>query len=148
MNEERNVIVFLLQLVVFICSILYVLYIAFSKEYFETTPPTLGIISLAVALLYFCAIGYSKFSIKNLDSHHLKVNDKFVYIFKIGYVILGIIVLLGTSISLFFVDNLTIRWSDALGILTLMFTLSVELMTYGIFLIAKRRMVNYGRNKD
>lgn len=145
MNEDKNIVIFSLQFVVIFSSIGYLIYIVFSDEYFKSTP-ILGIVSLSVALLYFCAIGYSKFNLKNLDKHHLKLNDTFVYAFKIGYICLGILILLGTCISLFFVDSLTVRWSDALGVLTLMITLSVELITYLIFLIAKKYIVKYGES--
>lgn len=147
MHEEKNIIVFSLQIIVLICSGLYVLYIIFAENYFKTTPPALGIMSMAVALLYFCGIGYSKFSVENLDKHHLNTSDRIVYYCKFIYVVLGILVVLCAVISLFFVKELSVAWSDGLSVLTLMFTLSVELLTYGIFLIAKSKIVNYRGTK-
>ena len=143
MNEERNLIAFVMQLVVIVCSVLYIIYIFKVEKYFDTTPPILGIVSLAIAMLYFCVIGYSKFNIKNLDKHHLYSKDKTVYKFKLGYLVISIVILIVTAVAIFKVDELSVEWSDTLGIITLMITLSVELLTNFIFFIAKLYILNY-----
>ncbi|MDP1392005.1 hypothetical protein Q8G28_03870 [Lysinibacillus capsici] len=143
MNEEKNLISFVLQVSVIICSLFYIIYVIYVKEYYDSTPPFLGIVSLSIALIYFCIIGYSKFSKKHLDKHRLKVNDRVVYRFKAFYIAFGMIVLIGMAISLFCVEEISTRVSDILSVLTLLFTLSVELITYCIFWVGKKYIITY-----
>ncbi|MGE7951920.1 hypothetical protein [Lysinibacillus xylanilyticus] len=143
MNEEKNLIPVILQVSVIICSFIYIIYVIFVEKYYDTTPPFLNIVSLSIALIYFCSIGYSKFSKKHLDKHRLKVNDKVVFRFKAFYMGVGIIVLIGMAFSLFLVEEMPTRLSDILSVLTLLFTLSVELLTYCIFWIAKKYIITY-----
>lgn len=142
-TKNVSVIVFYFQILIIALSLIYIGFIILMNDYFESTPPILVILSFNISVIYVCAIGYMKIDKDAVEKFQGVIADENTLdAARMIYTLVIFLAILITIICFFFVHKMSTRLGDILAILTLIFTLCVEMITNLLTQLICKNMIN------